>query len=138
MKSTILDSQLCFALYAASRTAQNAYRPLLDELGLTYPQWVVLLALWGQDEQLVRELGEKLQQDSGTLSPLLKRMETAELVARERQATDARQVIVKLTEKGKRLESKVPEVQACLLDTSPLTEEEFETLRSLARKLAHL
>lgn len=138
MESTSLDSQLCFALYAASRAAQNAYRPMLDELGLTYPQWVVLLALWEEDKQLVRELGEKLQLDSGTLSPLLKRMETAGLVARERRADDARQVTVRLTERGKKLEEKAPEVRACLVDTSHLTPEEMKTLRDLARKLAHL
>lgn len=85
-----LKKQTCFALYSTSRSFTAAYRPLLDSLGLTYPQYLVLLLLWEQDQASVNELGEALQLDSGTLSPLLKRMETAGLIRRHRAAEDER------------------------------------------------
>ena len=89
-----LDDQLCFALYAASRAMTARYRPLLDAVGLTYPQYLVMVVLWDEGPSTVRELGERLRLDSGTLSPLLKRLEGSGLVARERRADDERSVLV--------------------------------------------
>ena len=87
---------MCFALYSAARAAQQAYRPLLDDLGLTYPQYLVLLVLWEQDGQTVSALGDRLHLDSGTLSPLLRRLDEHGFITRERQSTDARRVAVHL------------------------------------------
>ena len=92
-----LDQQLCFALYSASLAMTKVYKPLLDQLGLTYPQYLVLLALWEQDGQTVSGLGERLYLDSGTLTPLLKRMESAGWIERQRDATDERLVLIHLT-----------------------------------------
>src|SRR5947208_216861 len=95
-----LEGLTCFALYAASRAVINGYRPLLDEVGLTYPQYLVLLVLWQRGAQPVKALGDALQLDSGTLSPLVKRLETAGLVRRERSTGDERSVLVTLTAAG--------------------------------------
>src|SRR5256885_8468672 len=100
-----LDQLVCFALYAASRAVIHAYRPMLDEVGLTYPQYLVLLVLWQRGPQPVKGLGTALQLDSGTLSPLLKRLEAAGLVRRDRQAGDERSVLVTLTPAGAPLEA---------------------------------
>ena len=102
----LLDNQLCFALYSTSLAMTKLYKPLLEELGLTYPQYLVMLVLWEQDDVAVSELGSRLYLDSGTLTPLLKRMEAAGLLARSRSAEDERRVNIALTE-------------ACLLYTSP-------------------
>ena len=116
--SLVLDEQLCFALYAASRAVTSYYRPLLDELGLTYPQYLVLLALWERGEVTVKDLGATLHLDYGTLSPLLKRLEAAGLVHRERRAEDERSVAVALTEDGEALRAKAfglpPAIQAAM------------------------
>ncbi|MGW4483878.1 MarR family winged helix-turn-helix transcriptional regulator [Amycolatopsis sp. NPDC004368] len=101
--SLLLDEQLCFGLYSASRALTSLYRTLLEPLDLTYPQYLVMLALWERDAQQVKELGTALNLDSGTLSPLLKRLEKAGLVSRERQADDERSVRITLTEKGHHL-----------------------------------
>ena len=98
-----LDKQLCFALYSASLAMTKVYKPLLAPLGLTYPQYLVMLALWEQDGQSVSALGDKLALDSGTLTPLLKRLETQGRIGRERDAQDERRVIVRLTPEGRRL-----------------------------------
>ena len=95
-----LDQQLCFPLYAASNLMTRLYRPLLDELGLTYPQYLAMLVLWEASPCTVSALGERLLLDSGTLTPLLKRLETAGLVRRTRDATDERRVLVSLTDNG--------------------------------------
>jgi DNA-binding MarR family transcriptional regulator len=95
-----LDNQLCFSIYACSREITSMYRPFLDELGITYPQYLVLLVLWEQHECTVKELGEHLYLDSGTLTPMLKRMEAADLIKRQRSHTDERKVFVHLTKKG--------------------------------------
>lgn len=111
-----LDDHLCFALYTASRAFTRAYRPLLAELGLTYPQYVTLLALWEQDDQSVRELGDRLALDSGTLTPLLKRLEESKLIRKERSSDDERVVRVRLTAAGKKLEARareIPQALAC-------------------------
>ncbi|MGC4749263.1 MarR family winged helix-turn-helix transcriptional regulator [Micromonospora sp. DT201] len=108
----VLRRQVCFALYAASRALTDVYRPILDEFGLTYPQYLVLLVLWERpdDAPTVSELGAELRLDSGTLSPLLKRLEGAGFVARRRSARDERRVEVGLTEQGRALRQQVDEV----------------------------
>lgn len=111
-----LDNQLCFALYAASRAMAAAYRPLLERLGLTYPQYLVMLVLWEQDGPRVTKLGERLYLDSGTLTPLLKRLEAAGLLTRQRRAGDEREVEIRLTPAGRALKNKalsVPEEILC-------------------------
>lgn len=101
-----LNEHLCFSLYACSRAISRLYRPLLEEMGITYPQYLVLLSLWESDGRTVKELGEQLDLDSGTLTPLLKRMETNELIRRVRSTEDERVVLVLLTEKGLALKGK--------------------------------
>lgn len=116
-----LDNQLCFALYAATRAITRTYRERLEPLNLTYPQYLVLLVLWEADGQTVSSIGEKLMLDSGTLTPLLKRMEVSKLVRRERNRVDERQVEIWLTENGKRLKADALESRrhvACRLDMS--------------------
>jgi DNA-binding MarR family transcriptional regulator len=108
-----LDDQLCFGLYSASRAVTSLYRAVLADLDLTYPQYLVMLALWERDDRLVKELGTELNLDSGTLSPLLKRLETAGLVKRTRQADDERSVRISLTGAGTALRGKaagIPDV----------------------------
>ena len=100
-----LDGQLCFALYAASRAVIKAYGPLLDEIGLTYPQYLTMLVLWERDELSVGELGAQLHLDSGTLTPLLKRLAALQLVVRHRDEADERRVIISLTKRGRALRS---------------------------------
>ncbi|MBI3217685.1 MAG: MarR family transcriptional regulator [Mycobacterium sp.] len=107
-----LDEQLCFALYSASRAVTAAYRPLLDELNLTYPQYLVLLVLWEEEPCTVGHLGDRLHLDSGTLSPLLKRLESAGLVYRQRATDDERRVHISLTPAGRALEKRA----ACIPD----------------------
>lgn len=130
-----LDTQLCFALYAAARAAQGAYRPLLAELDLTYPQWLVLLALWERDGQSVGALGSRLHLDSGTLSPLLRRMETRGVVTRSRAKSDARTVTVHLTPAGDALRGRAGDVHRCLEPLVDLAPQEAATLRDLALRL---
>ena len=101
-----LNDQLCFALYAASRAMTARYRPHLDALGLTYPQYLVLVVLWDEGSSTVRHLGERLRLDSGTLSPLIKRLEMAGLVTRERRVDDERSVEIRATEAGMRLKAR--------------------------------
>ena len=101
-----LDNQLCFALYACSREIIKVYKPILDPLNLTYTEYVVYMALWEKDKIPVKDLGQKIFLDSGTLTPLLKKMAEKNLVARERSESDERSVIISLTSKGKALEKK--------------------------------
>lgn len=108
--SLLLDDQLCFGLYSASRAVTSLYRTLLEPLDLTYPQYLVMLALWEHDKQQVKELGAALNLDSGTLSPLLKRLEKAGLVRRDRQADDERSVRITLTEDGAALRAKAERI----------------------------
>jgi len=98
-----LDAQLCFAVYSAAHAYNRLYRPLLDRLRLTYPQYLVMLVLWETDGPTVKALGKRLHLDSGQLTPLLKRLESAGLLARERSATDERQVLIRLTDAGRAL-----------------------------------
>ena len=106
-----LDNQLCFGLYAATHAITRVYRPMLSELGITYSQFLVLLALWERDGQTVSALGESLYLDSGTLSPVLKRLEAGGLVAKTRQSRDERVVEVSLTQNGRDLKAQAREVR---------------------------
>ncbi|HEY2674449.1 MAG TPA: MarR family transcriptional regulator [Rugosimonospora sp.] len=124
-----LSRHLCFALYAASRAAVNLYRPVLDPLGLTYPQYLVLLVLWEHGDTTVKELGDELMLDSGTLSPLLKRMESAGLVRRVRRPEDERSVLVSLTEVGTALRGRVASVPATVAQAAGLGENDVGDLR---------
>lgn len=120
-ESLLLDNQLCFALYSASLTMTKIYKPLLQELGLTYPQYLVLLTLWERDDVTVSTLGERLFLDSGTLTPLLKRLEAAGLLSRQRALEDERQVIVSLTEAGWQLRQQaqtIPQEIGCSVGCS--------------------
>jgi MarR family transcriptional regulator, organic hydroperoxide resistance regulator len=114
----LLDNQLCFALYSASLAMTKLYKPLLDALGLTYPQYLVMLVLWEGDGLMVSELGQRLSLDSGTLTPLLKRLESAGLVSRMRDAADERRVHIRLTAAGRRLKTRAAQVPACVLAAS--------------------
>jgi MarR family transcriptional regulator, organic hydroperoxide resistance regulator len=117
-----LDRQICFLLYGASRAVTQLYQPLLEPLGLTYPQYLVMLVLWEKDGTSVRTLGERLYLDSGTLTPLITRLESAGWVERVRSTEDARVVEVWLTAAGKRLRraaARVPEQLVCRLGLSP-------------------
>jgi MarR family transcriptional regulator, organic hydroperoxide resistance regulator len=106
----LLSNQLCFAIYSAGHAFNRVYKPLLDRLGLTYPQYLVMLVLWEHDGLSVKEIGERLFLDSGTLTPLLKRLEAAHLVKRTRSAVDERQVLVALTARGAGLRDKAKTV----------------------------
>ncbi|CAI1160566.1 MarR family winged helix-turn-helix transcriptional regulator [Serratia proteamaculans] len=117
----LLDQQLCFALYSANLALNKVYRKLLSQLELTYPQYLVMLVLWERDEIRVTDIGERLFLDSATLTPLLKRLEIAGLLARYRATTDERQVIIALTDAGRALREKaqsVPEAVMCATDCS--------------------
>ena len=134
--SVALDDQLCFALYSASRAVTARYRPMLDRLGLTYPQFLVLMTLWEHDDQSVREISERLALDSGTMSPLLKRLDAAGLVTRERSAADERQVRVRLTDAGRALEQPACGVSAMMIGALALDVEEFAALKQQLEEIA--
>ncbi len=123
-----LDDFLCFALYSASHAFNRLYKPLLDELGLTYPQYLVMVTLWERDDRTVGEIGERLFLESNTLTPLLKRMETAGLVSRSRDPADERQVRLRLTPSGKALLDKARGVPPCVQEATGLTAEEARSL----------
>lgn len=110
-----LENQLCFALYAASRAVVQSYQPLLAPLGITYPQYLVMLVLWEGGAPLVKDLGERLDLDSGTLTPLLKRLEAQGLVVRDREQADQRKVRIRLTISGKELKRKAAKIPNALL-----------------------
>lgn len=124
-----LDNQLCFLLYANSRGLTRLYRPLLEKLGITYPQYLVFLVLWEKDGQGVMELGRHLVLDSGTLTPLLKRMEKAGLVNRKRSAADERKVTIHLTEKGRQLKQQAFDIPETLFCRSGLTVDRYLSLK---------
>ncbi len=130
-----LDNQLCFTLYAGSRAVTKMYRPLLDRLELSYPQYLVMLVLWETDGLKVNDIGRRLQLDSGTLTPLLKRMESQGLVRRARSGEDERAVNITLTEKGRILKKKAVEVPKELLCRSGLSPEEFLSLKKTISEL---
>ncbi|MCG7628216.1 MarR family transcriptional regulator [Epibacterium sp. MM17-32] len=124
-----IDELLCFSVYSVNHAISRLYRPLLAPLGLTYPQYLVLVALWNRDRRRVNELGRELQLDTNTLTPLLKRMEAAEFLTRQRNPDDERSLIVALTDKGRALEQKAGELTACVLDAMGGDIEELTALR---------
>ena len=131
----LLENQLCFPLYACSRRIVNLYTPYFQPLGITYTQYLVFLVLWERDGVSVRELGERLYLDSGTLTPLLKKMEEAGYLTRERSKADGRVVLVHLTEKGKAMREQCAEIPLRLGGCLPLSTEEAQALHSLLHRL---
>jgi DNA-binding MarR family transcriptional regulator len=127
--SLLLSEQLCFALYSTMLAMNKVYRKLLRKLGLTYPQYLVMLVLWERDELMVSEIGERLFLDSTTLTPLLKRLEASGLVTRTRAANDERQVIITLTRQGRALKSQAQEVPESVFCASECTLEEVVSIR---------
>src|SRR5215813_11629288 len=114
----MLGNQLCFAVYSTAHAFNRVYKPLLDRLGLTYPQYLVMLALWERDGVPIKDIGERLFLDSGTLTPLLKRLEAAHLVKRTRSTEDERQVLIALTAQGQALKEKARSVPMSILSAS--------------------
>ena len=131
-----LSEFLCFDLYAASRAVTSRYRPLLDELGLTYPQYLVLVVLWREQTCTVKHLSQALQLDYGTLTPLLKRLETNGLVTRERRSDDERLVTVGLTVSGSALRRRARLIPAQIRTATGLGEDQIAALQTTLRTLA--
>lgn len=125
-----LENQLCFALYAATRTLTKAYRERLEPLGLTYPQYLVLVVLWENDGLTVSDIGRRLMLDSGTLTPLLKRLEAAEIVRRERGREDEREVRIWLADKGRSLKDPVLETRQFIGCRLGMTDQEIKDMRA--------
>jgi DNA-binding MarR family transcriptional regulator len=125
-----LDDQLCFALYAASRAMTARYRPMLEELGLTYPQSLVMMLLWEEDQQTVGQLGQRLALDSGTLSPLLKRLTAAGLVTRHRRVEDERSVAIALTDAGRALRDRAYAISQDMICALRLDVGQFSDLKA--------
>ncbi|MBY0098093.1 MarR family winged helix-turn-helix transcriptional regulator [Mesobacillus maritimus] len=123
-----LDNQLCFAIYACSREITRLYRPFLDELGITYPQFLTLTVLWEHKRLTVKEIGERLFLDSGTLTPMLKRMEAMELVKRVRGTEDERKVYIALTERGEQLREDALNLPEKCIPHFGLTKDEYSGL----------
>lgn len=134
-QALLLDNQLCFALYSASLAMTRLYKPLLDELGLTYPQYLALLVLWERDGLAVSELGARLSLDSGTLTPLLKRLEAAGLIARLRAIEDERRVHITLTAAGRRLKARAQKIPGCIVQASQCSLPELVQLTRQVQRL---
>ena len=130
-----LESQLCFAVYSAAHAFNRAYKPILDQVGLTYPQYLVMLVLWEKGSLPVKTIGEKLDLDSGTLSPLLKRLEQAGLIGRARDPADERQVIISLTEKGTGMKCQVAAIMDAIGQATGCDMTEMAELRDRLRQL---
>ena len=125
-----LDNQLCFAVYSTAHAFNRVYKPLLDKLGLTYPQYLVMLVLWERDGVPVKDIGERLFLDSGTLTPLLKRLEAAELIKRTRNTEDERQVLIALTPRGQALKEKARAVPQAILAASACSIAELSAMKN--------
>ena len=130
-----LDNQVCFALYSASLAMTKLYKPLLDRIGLTYPQYLVMLVLWEQDGVTVSELGERLFLDSGTLTPLLKRLEAQGQIARLRDVQDERRVRITLTAEGRLLRDQAEAIPQCVLQSSQCSIAELTALTTELKQL---
>ena len=135
MKTLTPPEMMCFALYSTNHAMQRVYQPLLAPLGLTYPQFLVLLVLWGEDGRTVGELGRALQLESNTLTPLLKRMEAQGLVERARGTEDERVVQVSLTDKGRGLQSEAPRITDCIFEAYGMALGELQALHSQITRL---
>ncbi|WP_026998088.1 MarR family winged helix-turn-helix transcriptional regulator [Flectobacillus major] len=125
-----LEQQLCFPFYAISRQLTALYRPLLEKIGLTYPQYLVMMVLWEHEEVAVKFLGEKLLLDSGTLTPLLKRLEQSGLITRNRNKLDERVVLIALTSEGKALRQQAERIPETMISCMALTEPEAVSLKT--------
>ena len=125
-----LDDQLCFSLYSASKAMTARYRPMLERMGITYPQYLVLMVLWEDDDLGVNELGRRLDLDSGTMSPLLKRLEAAGLVTRTRNPTDERVVHIRLTDAGRALEQPACVVSGAMAAAVQMERAEIDALKA--------
>ncbi len=130
----LLDNQLCFHLYAASRLMTRCYQPVLDDLGITYPQYLTLMVLWEHDNVNLTWLADRLKLQSNTLTPLLKRMQEQGLLIRNRSQADERSILISLTEKGRKLKEEVPRLQDQLSEIGITIEEAME-LRDLLAKI---
>ena len=130
-----ISEQVCFPVYVFAKEIINQYRPLLEELQLTYPQYLVMLVLWEYKEQTVNQLGEKLKLDSGTLTPLLKRMEQKEFVSRIRSTVDERLVNISLTEKGLALKEKAACIPGQLMESMNVSAEDLLSLKNIITKI---
>ncbi len=126
----LLDNQLCYALYAAAHRMTKSYRPFLERLGLTYPQYLVLLVLWETDGVTVSEIGRRLRLDSGTLTPVLKRLELAGLLVRSRRRSDEREVEIVLTPRGADLRAEATGVREAVMCQLNLSEPEVQAMRA--------
>jgi MarR family transcriptional regulator, organic hydroperoxide resistance regulator len=125
-----LDNQICFAVYSASHAFNRVYKPLLDRLGLTYPQYLVMLVLWERDNIPLKDIGERLFLDSGTLTPLLKRLEATGLIKRTRSTEDERQVLIELTREGHALREKAGAVPQSILAASACSVGELVAMKN--------
>lgn len=130
-----LENQLCFPLYASAKEVVKRYKPYLDEIGLTYTQYLAMMVLWEHKTINVKTMGEYLYLDSGTLTPLLKRLELIELIERNRDPNDERNVIIKLTPKGKALKKPASQIPDKVKECLPITQEETITLYHILYKL---
>lgn len=130
-----LKNQVCFPIYALAKEVISQYRPLLDELDVTYPQYLVLMVLWDNPEQTVGQLGEKLFLDSGTLTPLLKRMEQKDMVVRKRSSADERIVNLSLTPKGIALKEKAKNIPQRLKESIGISTDELVELKRIITKI---
>nr|WP_301288887.1 MULTISPECIES: MarR family transcriptional regulator [Methylorubrum] len=126
----LLDNQLCYALYAAAHRMTKSYRPMLERMGLTYPQYLVLLVLWENDGITVSEIGRRLRLDSGTLTPVLKRLETSGLLNRSRRQSDEREVEIALTDQGRALRSEAITVRQSVMCQLNMSEPEIQAMRA--------
>ena len=129
-----LENQLCFALYSTSLAMTKTYKPMLDAIRLTYPQYLVMLVLWEEDGLMVSEIGDRLFLDSGTLTPLLKRLEATGLLARLRDTEDERRVRIKLTAAGNSLRVKAAEIPSCIRDVTGCSLSELLSLSQNIKK----
>ena len=127
-----LENQLCFRFYTVSRLITQAYGPMLDKLGITYPQYLVLMVLWEQDDQPVNDIAKRLVLNTNTVTPLLKRMEEEGIVVRNKGTKDARQVIVSLTEKGKAMEDQAMDIPGQMVERFSCRDVDPEDLAVLA------
>ena len=133
---TRAEDMVCYGVYTAAHVINRAYTPLLTKLGLTYPQYITLTLLWECDGQRVTELAEKLRMGTNTLTPLIKRLEAQNLVERSRDTHDSRAICIRLTSLGRALQSKAPDVTACMVNATTLTRNELCELQRLLEKLS--
>ncbi len=130
-----LDKQLCFSVYVLHREIMQQYRPILEAVDLTYPQYITMMALWELNEQTVNQLGDKLKLDNGTLTPLLKRLESKELITRQRSKVDERVVNISLTDKGTELKERAACVPMQIFAALDLDQSDYEQLKALSQKV---